>query len=40
MVNIIYINGAPLLHIIDEGIQFQTGKELQNISVKYIWDVL
>jgi hypothetical protein len=35
-----YISGAPLLHIVDEGTRFQAGRWLQNVSAKHIWDVL
>jgi hypothetical protein len=40
VVDIMYIDGAPLLHIVDEGTRFQTGRWLQNISAKHTWDVL
>ena len=35
-----YISGAPLLHIVDEGTRFQAGRWLQDISAKHTWDVL
>ena len=40
IVNIMYISGDPLLHVVDEGTRFQTGRWLQNISAKHTWDVL
>ena len=40
IVDIMYISGNPLLHVVDEATQFQTGKWLQNISAKHTWDVL
>jgi hypothetical protein len=40
IVNVMYISGAPLLHIVDEGTRFQAGRWLQNVSAKHIWDVL
>jgi hypothetical protein len=35
-----YISGAPLLYIVDEGTRFQAGRWLQDISAKHTWDVL
>jgi hypothetical protein len=40
IVDIMYISGDPLLHVVDEGTRFQTGRWLQNISAKHTWDVL
>ena len=40
IVDIMYINGSPILHIVDEQTRFQTGKWLENISAKHTWDVL
>jgi hypothetical protein len=38
VVDIMYIDGAPLLHIVDKGTRFQAGRWLQNISAKHTWD--
>jgi len=35
-----YIDGSPILHIIDEATRFQAARWLQNISAKHTWDVL
>jgi len=40
VVDIMYISGSPLLHVVDEGTRFQAGRWLQNISAKHTWDVL
>ena len=40
VVDIMYIDGLPLLHIVDEGTRFQAGRWLQNISAKHTWDTL
>jgi hypothetical protein len=40
IVDIIYIDGAPVLHIVDKDICFQAGRWLSNISIKYTWDTL
>lgn len=40
IVDVMYISGAPLLHIVDEGTRFQAGKWLQDISAKHTWDIL
>jgi hypothetical protein len=39
-VDIIYINGSPVLHIIDEATRYQAARWLQNISAKHTWDTL
>jgi hypothetical protein len=39
-VDIMYIHGQPLLHIVDEGTRFQSGRWLVNISAKHTWDKL
>ena len=39
-VDIMYIDGQPLLHIVDEGTRYQNGKWLINISAKHVWDKL
>ena len=35
-----YIDGNPVLHIVDEATRFQAARWLQNISAKHTWDVL
>jgi hypothetical protein len=39
-VDIMYINGSPVLHIIDEATRYQAARWLQNISAKHTWDTL
>src|SRR6266516_285391 len=39
-VDIMYIDGKPILHVIDEATRFQAARWLQNISAKHTWDVL
>ena len=39
-IDIMYIDGQPLLHIVDEGTRFQNGKWLRNISTKHTWEKL
>ena len=40
IVDIFYISGKPVLHVVDEGTRYQAGKWLQNISAKHTWDTL
>ena len=40
IIDIIYINGKPVLHIIDKATHFNTACWLENISVKAIWTAL
>ena len=40
IVDIMYIDRKPVLHIVDEGTRYQAGRWLQNISVKHTWDTL
>jgi hypothetical protein len=37
---VFYIDGKPVLHIVDKGTRYQAGKWLQNISAKHTWDTL
>ena len=39
-VDIMYIDGKPLLHIVDEGTRYQAGRWLDNISAKTVWEKL
>ena len=40
VVDIMYIDGQPLLHIVDEATRFQNGRWLQNLTSKHTWEVL
>src|SRR5450432_2959538 len=40
IVDIFYIGGKPVLHVVDEGTRYQAGRWLQNITAKHTWDVL
>ena len=36
-----YINGSPLLHVVDEATRFQAARWLSNgISAQYVWEAL
>ena len=35
-----YIEGSPVLHIIDEATHFQAARWLQNLSARHCWDIL
>lgn len=39
-VDITYINGKPVLHIIDEATRYQAARWLSDISAKHTWDTL
>ncbi|SLM40545.1 hypothetical protein SS1G_12712 [Lasallia pustulata] len=40
IVDIMYIDNSPILHIVDEATRFQAAKWLLNISAKHTWDIL
>jgi hypothetical protein len=40
IVDVFYISGQPILHVVDEGTRYQAGRWLQNISAKVTWDTL
>ena len=40
IVDIMYIDNSPILHIVDEATRFQAAKWLSNISAKHTWDIL
>ena len=40
LINVMYIDNAPLLHIVDKATRFQNGKFLKNISTKHTWETL
>lgn len=35
-----YIDGNPILHIVDEATRFQAARWLNNISARHTWDIL
>jgi hypothetical protein len=39
-VDVMYIDGNPILHIVDEATRFQAARWLQNVSAKHTWDML
>jgi hypothetical protein len=39
-VDIIYIDGDPVLHVVDEATRFQAARWLRNLSAKHTWEVL
>jgi hypothetical protein len=40
VVDIMYIDGNPVLHIIDEDTRYQAARWLQSLSAKHTWDAL
>jgi hypothetical protein len=40
MVNVMYINGKPILHAVNEATSFQAAKFLTNLQAKTTWDTL
>ena len=38
--DILYIQSKPILHVVDEGTRYQTGRWLRNIGAKHTWDTL
>jgi hypothetical protein len=40
IVNVMFIEGKPVLHAIDEATAFQAAKFLSNILAKITWDIL
>ena len=40
IVDILYIDGKPVLHIVDESTRFQAGHWLKDVSAKHVWDQL
>ena len=40
LVDIMYIDGDPILHIVDEATGFQVARWLNNMSAKHIWNTL
>lgn len=39
-IDIMYISGSPLLHVVDEATRFQAAKWLRNMSSQHVWNVL
>ena len=35
-----YIEGKPVLHLVDEVTQFQAGRWLKNVSAQNVWNQL
>lgn len=40
IVDILYIQGKPVLHLVDEATRFQAGRWLKDISANHVWDQL
>ena len=40
IIDIIYIEGKPVLHLVDEATRFQAGRWLKNVSAQQVWDQL
>ena len=40
VVDVFYIGGKPILHIVDEATRYQAGRWLQNVTAKHTWDAL
>jgi transposase InsO family protein len=40
IVDIFYLEGRPVLHVVDEATGYQAGRFLTNISAKHTWDAL
>ena len=40
IIDIMYIGGKLVLHLVDEAIRFQTGQWLKNVSAQHVWDQL
>jgi hypothetical protein len=40
IVDIFYIYGKPVLHVVDEGTRYQAGRWLQSLSAQHTWDAL
>ena len=40
IVDIFYINGKPVLHVVDEATRYQAGRWLNSISAKTVWEML
>ena len=40
IIDIMYIGGKPVLHLVDEATRFQAGRWLKNVSAQHVWDQL
>ena len=40
IIDIMYIGGKPVLHLVHEATRFQTGQWLKNVSAQHVWDQL
>ncbi|KHJ30399.1 hypothetical protein EV44_g3633 [Erysiphe necator] len=39
-IDVMYIDGSPVLHVVDEATRFQAAKWLKNMSSQHIWEAL
>lgn len=40
VIDVMYLEGSPVLHVVDEGTTFQAARFLDNMSAKHTWDML
>ena len=40
IIDIMFIGGKPVLHLVDEATHFQAGRWLKNVSAQHVWDQL
>ena len=40
IVDIMYISGKPLIHVVDEATRYQAGRWLNNLTAKHLWEKL
>ena len=40
IVDVMYIDGKPVLHVVDEATRFQAARWLENLTSKHTWDTL
>jgi hypothetical protein len=40
IIDVFYIEGKPVLHVVDEGTRYQSGRWLRNLTAKHTWDTL
>ena len=40
IVDIMYIDNSPILHVVDKATRFQAARWLSNVSAKHTWDIL
>jgi hypothetical protein len=39
-INVMYIDGDPLLHVVDEATRFYAARWLNDVSAQHMWDAL